>query len=148
MTSNYTEESLKSYIKQQLIKNFLEVQQQSNETISRLTNEIKLLKENYKKLESDISVFKTLRSLLTEQLNNVKRKCWLNGQYSRHECLEVVGIPSPVNIKDFEGMVCTFFKRVGVIVKPDDIEAYHRLYNDKNQLSNFRNVKSVNDFCE
>ena len=81
MTSNYTEESLKSYIKQQLIKNFLEVQQQSNETISRLTNEIKLLKENYKKLESDISVFKTLRSLLTEQLNNVKRKCWLNGQY-------------------------------------------------------------------
>ena len=56
MASNYTKESLKSYNKQQLIKLFLEVQQQSNETISRLTNEIKLLKENYKKLESDISV--------------------------------------------------------------------------------------------
>ena len=46
MASNYTEESLKSYNKQQLIKLFLEVQQQSNETISKLTNEIKLLKEN------------------------------------------------------------------------------------------------------
>ena len=50
MASDYTEESLKSYNKQQLIKLFLEVQQQSNETISTLSNEIKLLKENYKKL--------------------------------------------------------------------------------------------------
>ena len=73
MASNYSEESLKSYNKQQLIRLFLEVQQQSNETISKLTDEIKLLKENYKKLESDISVSRTVRSLLTDQVNNVKR---------------------------------------------------------------------------
>ena len=65
MASNYTEESLKSYNKQQLIKLFLEVQQQSNEPINKLTNEIKLLKENYNKLESDISVSKNVSSLLT-----------------------------------------------------------------------------------
>ena len=63
---------------QQLIKLFLEVQQQSNETISKLTNEIKLLKENYNKLESNISVSKTVSSLLTEQMNNVERQCWAN----------------------------------------------------------------------
>ena len=67
MASNYTEESLKSYNKQQLIKLFLEKQQQSNETINKLTNEIKLLKENYNKLESDISMSKNVSSLLTEQ---------------------------------------------------------------------------------
>ena len=72
MPTNYTDE-LRSYNKQQLIKLFLEVQQQSNETISKLTDEIKLLKENYKKLESDISVSRTVRSLLTDQVNNVKR---------------------------------------------------------------------------
>ena len=93
MASNYTEESLISYNNQQLIKQFLEVQQ-SNETISKLTNEIKLLKENYEKLESEISVPKTVSSLLTDQINNVKRQCWENAQYSRRECLEVVGIPS------------------------------------------------------
>ena len=65
MASNYTEESLKSYNKQQLIKLFLEVQQQSNEPINKLTNEIKFLKENYNKLESDISVSKNVSSLLT-----------------------------------------------------------------------------------
>ena len=73
MASNYTQKSLKSYNKQQLMKLFLEVQQQSNETISKLTDEIKLLKENYKKLESDISVSRTVSSLLTDQVNNVKR---------------------------------------------------------------------------
>ena len=45
VTPSYTEESLASYNKQELIKLFWEVQQQSNETISKLTNEIKLLKK-------------------------------------------------------------------------------------------------------
>ena len=75
MASNCTQESLKSYNKQQLIKVFLEVQQQSKETINKLTDEIKLLKENYKKLESDISVSRTVSSLLTDQMNNAERQC-------------------------------------------------------------------------
>ena len=60
MPTNYSDE-LRSYNKQQLIKLFLEVQQQSNKAISKLTNEISLLKENYKKLESDRSVSKTVK---------------------------------------------------------------------------------------
>ena len=123
MASNYTEESLKSCSKQQLIKLFLEVQQQSNEVIGKLTNEIKLLKKNYKKLESEISVSKTISSLLTDQINHVKKQCWTNAQYSRCECLEVFGVPSSLNINDLEGKVCTVFNRIGVAVKPDDIEA-------------------------
>ena len=51
MASNYAEESLKPYNNQQLIKLYLEVQQQSNETINKLPNKIKLLKENYTKIE-------------------------------------------------------------------------------------------------
>ena len=123
MAPSYTEESLKSYNKQQLIKLFLEVQQQCNEIISKLTNEIKLLEKNYKKLESEISVSKTISSLLTDQINHVEKQCWTNAQYSRCECLEVFRIPSSVNINDLEGKVCTVFNRIGVAVKPDDIEA-------------------------
>ena len=107
-----------------------------------------MLKENYKKLESDVSVSRIVSSLLTEQMINAERQCWSNAQYSRRECLEVVGISSPANIKDLEDNVCTVFNRIGVAVKPDDIEACHRLYNDKKQLSHFQNVKSINKFCE
>ena len=141
MASNYNEESLKSYNKQQLIKLFVEVQQQSNETISKLTNEIKLLKENYWKLESDISVSKTVSSLLTEQMKNVERQCWANAKYSRRECLEVVGIPSSVKIKDLKGKICSVFSRIGVAVNPGDIEACHRLYNDKKTIAKFSKRK-------
>ena len=148
MASNYTEESLKSYNKQQSIKLFLEVQQQSNETISKLTDEIKLLKENYKKLESDISVSRTVSSLLTDPTNKVEKQCWANAQYSRRECLEVVGLPFSVKIKDLEGKVCSVFNRISVAINPDDIEACHSLYNDKKRLSNFQNVNSVCKFCE
>ena len=99
---------------QQLIKLFLEVKQQSR-LISKLTDEIKLLKENYKKLESEISVSKTVSSLFTEQMNHVERQCCTNAQYSRRECLEVVGIPSSVNINDLEGEVCTFFNKICIL---------------------------------
>ena len=100
-----------------------------------------MLKENYKKLESDILVSKTVSSLLIEQMNNVQRQCWANAQYSRRECLEVVGIPSSVNVKNLEGKVCTVFNRIGVAVKPDDIEACHRLYNDKKTIVKFSKGK-------
>ena len=84
---------------------------------------------------------KTVSSLLTEQMSNVERQCWANAQYSRRECLEVVGIPSSVNVKDLEGKVCTVFNRIGVAVKPDDIETCRRLYNDKKIIVTFSKRK-------
>ena len=93
MGSNYTEESLKPYNKQQLILLFLEVKRQSNETISKLPNEITLLKKNYKELESEIPISKTAGSLPTDQMNNVDEQCWEKAQYARRECLEAAGTP-------------------------------------------------------
>ena len=110
MASNYTEE---------LLKSILEVQQQCNEGICKLTNEIKLLKENYKQLKTEILVSKTVRCLLTDQINNLEKHCWSNAQYSTGESLEVDGIPLLCYINDLEGRVC-----ISVVIKPDDIEAF------------------------
>ena len=84
---------------------------------------------------------KTVSSLFAEQMNNVERQCWAKAQYSRRECLEVVGIPSLANVKDLEGKVCTVFNRIGVAAKPDDTEACHGLYNDKKTIFKFSNRK-------
>ena len=40
-----------------------------------------------------------------------------------------------------EGKVCTVFNRIGVDVKPDDIEACHRLYNDNKTIVKFSKRK-------
>ena len=84
--------------------------------------------------------------MLTDQINNVERQCWANAQYSRRECLEVVGIPSSVKIKDLKGKVCSFFNRVCISVNPDDIEACHRLYNDKKTIVKFSKCKLCQQF--
>ena len=40
-----------------------------------------------------------------------------------------------------KGKVCTVFNRIGFVVKPDDIEACHRLYNDKKTMVKFSKRK-------
>ena len=40
-----------------------------------------------------------------------------------------------------EGKICTVLNRIGVAVKPDDIEACHRLYNDKKTILKFSKHK-------
>ena len=42
------------------------------------------------------SATKQVSTLLSSRLVSMKRQCWLNAQYSRRECLDIVGIPSEV----------------------------------------------------
>ena len=126
----------------------MEKPQESNEPISTLNNEIKLLKENYKRLESEILVSKTVSSLLPDQINNVEKQCWANAQYSRRECLEVVVIKSSVNINDLGGKVCSVFNRSGVAIKPDDIgkqKLGKQVLQVKKELKNADSIEF--DFC-
>ena len=45
--------------------------------------------------------------------------------------LKIVRLSSLFNINYLEGKVSKVFNRIDVDVKPDEIEACHRLYNDK-----------------
>ena len=74
-------------------------------------------------------------------MNNVERQCWANAHCSRRECLNIIGISSSFNINDLEHRVCRVFNRIGVDVKPDDIEACHRLYNVKKTIVKFSKQK-------
>ena len=70
-------------------------------------------------------------------MNNLERQYWANAECSRHEYLNIIGILSSVNINDLEGKVCTVLNRIGVDVKLDDVEACHKLYNDKKTIVKF-----------
>ena len=62
-------------------------------TLSAITDELKELKTDFRKLESDLAISRYVNNQLTNQLILVERKCWANKQYSRRECLEISGIP-------------------------------------------------------
>ena len=102
MTDVYTEDTLKALNKIQLVNLFLKMQDQTNSTINSLMAEMKNLNNNFKRLESDVQIIKTVNNNLLKQLENTERKCWASAQYSRRECVEVTGIPKTVESKNLE----------------------------------------------
>ena len=113
MTRVYTEDTLKALNKTQLIDLFLNMQDQTNSTIASLMAEMKELRISFKRLESDVQIVKTVNNNLLKQLENTERQCWANAQYSRRECVEVIGIPKTVESKDLEHTICKVFNSIG-----------------------------------
>ena len=64
MTGVYTEDTLKALNKTQLIDLFVEMQDQTNSTIFSLIAGMKDLSSNFKKLESDVQIVKTVNNNL------------------------------------------------------------------------------------
>ena len=65
------------------------------------------LKNSLKRLEFDVQIMKTVNNNLLKQLESAERQCWANAQYSKRECVDVIGIPKTVESKDLEHTVCT-----------------------------------------
>ena len=58
--------------------------------------EMRKLNESFSKLQIEVSVTKQVNTLLSSRLVSIERQRWLNVQYSRRECLDIVGILSEV----------------------------------------------------
>ena len=58
-----------------------------------LLEDVQNIRDTFKHMESELSVVKNFNHLLSKRLVDMERQCWANAQYSRRECLELVGIP-------------------------------------------------------
>ena len=96
MAETRTEAILNKLSKPELVQLLLNTEANMVADIATLTAEIKEISNHLKKLEVDIAVTKNVNSRLVDQLVETNRQCWANAQYSRRECLEVVGIPTSV----------------------------------------------------
>ena len=67
----------------------LDYKERFDSTLSAITDELKELKTDFRKLESDLAISRYVNNQLTNQLILVERKCWAKKQYSRRECLEI-----------------------------------------------------------
>ena len=103
------------------------MQDQTNFTIDSLMVEMKDLNNILEGLESDVQIAKTVNNNLLKQLVNTERQCWANAQYSRRECVEIIGIPKITELKHFEDTVCKVFNSIAFDIEEDRIEACHRL---------------------
>ena len=113
--------------------------------ISTLTAEVKELSSYLKKLEADVAIVKNVNSKLVEQLVQTERQCWENVQYSRREYLELTGIPTSLKDDVLEEKVCGIFHEHGVEIGQRDIQACHRIKNNRTiiKLSNRKDCLQV-----
>ena len=109
--------------------------------ISVLNVTIAELKEKNNELESTLKVSTMVSSNLENRLINIERDIHLQEQYSRRECLEIVGIPAEIADKDLESKVCDVMKEIGVDLSGSDIQACHRLRKKDRTIIKFTNRK-------
>ena len=89
-------------LKKDLISMALSQQAKTDAANSQIMDQIRQLNEDFEKLQFELTVAKQVNSVLSERLVSMERQCWANAQYSRHECLELVGVPRSVSGGDLK----------------------------------------------
>ena len=100
----------------------------------KLKKMIWYLNDKFSQLESENVVVKQANSLFSKRLVDMERQCWANAQYSRRECIEVVGIPNSVNNNELEDKVLTVFQKIWCELSPRDLEVCHRLRKNSDRV--------------
>ena len=95
--------------------------------------EMRRLNESFSKSQAEVSMRKQVNILLSSRLVSIERHSWLNTQYFRQECLDIVGIPSEVEGDALEEKVVAIFVKLGCNIS---IELVRRI------------PQSLSSFCE
>ena len=83
------EAALRKLTKDEVIALTLKYQAKFDNTLSYINRELSELRNDFKKIESELSVSKNVNSKLHERVVALERQCWGNNQYSGRECLEI-----------------------------------------------------------
>ena len=151
-----SEATLKKLSKDEVINLLLDYQNKFETTLTRmntdlsgLRQDLSDLKENYIKLESELSVARQVNNKLKEHIVSLERQCWSNSQYSRRECLEITGIPDKTDQKDLENTALNIFRKLDVEIDSSSIEDCHwlRSKGPKNAIIKFSKQKDANRIC-
>ena len=110
--SKYTEETFDKLLKKDLISIVLSQQTAMDAVNREIMDQIRKFNENFEKLQSELIVVKQVNSVLSERLVSMELQCWANAQYSRRDCLELVGVPRSVSDGELEEKVLKILKRL------------------------------------
>ena len=138
--------TLRILTKDKVIALILEYQAKFDNTLSNINRELSELRNDFKKIESELSVSKNVNSKLHERVVALERQCWGNNQYSRRECLEITGVPDSVSNVDLEKTTIKIFDKLDVAIDPSNIEDCHWLKSNgpKKVIIKFARRKDAN----
>ena len=67
-------------------------QKHTNSTTCKLTNEIRNLNANFKRLESDVQVCKKVNDALVKQVASLERRSWRHKLYTQMESVKIISM--------------------------------------------------------
>ena len=102
--------------KDEVIALILKYQAKFDNTLSNINNELSELRNDFKKVESELSVSKNLNSKLHERVVTLERQYWANSQYTRLECLEITVVPDSISNCDLEETTLKIFDKLDVTI--------------------------------
>ena len=105
------------------------------EVNNEVVEEMSKFNENFSKLLLELPITKRINTELTKWIVTLKRQCWANAQYSKKECVEVIGMPRQVDDKHLEPKVLSIFQKVGCIIPPELINDCHRLGKNNDRVN-------------
>ena len=98
---------------------------------TKFVEQVSKLYKSFQQLTSDHAISKSVNSQLHNRFVKMEKECWTNAQYSRRECVEIVGITTSVPDNQLEETFCKIIDKVGFRINDRDIEHCHwqsRLY--------------------
>ena len=129
--ASYTNDSLDKLREQDLIPIVLSLQRKldeaNNEATNKVLEEVRNLSDTITKLSSELSIVEKVNTVLSNRLVTLERQCWANAQYSRRECVDIVGIPREVSGEVPEETVLNIFDKMSCRISPDHVESCHRI---------------------
>ena len=141
-----SEAALRKLTKNEVIALTLEYQVKFDNTLSNINKELSELRNDFKKIESELSISKNVNSKLHERVVALERQCWGNSQYSGRECLEITGIPDSISNDDLEETTIKIFDKLDVAIDSSNIEDCHWLKSNgpKKVIIKFTRRKDAN----
>ena len=132
-----TRSKLENFWKEELIEELIIVDDITSK-ISDLTNRFDDFLRRFEVVSSDLAITRNCNRLLTKRVVQLENNAVTNAQYHRRESVEVNPIPPSISDEELELNICEALSLTGNEVKPNGLQACHRLKKKESVIVKFK----------
>ena len=133
----WTRSQLENLSKEELIEELITVDDITSK-ISDLTNRFDDFLRRFEVVSSDLAITRNCNRLLTKRVVQLEKNAITNAQYHRRESVEVNPIPPSISDEELELNIYEALSLTGNEVKPNDLQACHRLKKKESVIVKFK----------
>ena len=132
-----TRSQLENLSKEELVEELITVNEITSK-ISDLKSRFDDFLRRFEVVSSDLAITRNCNRLLTERVVQLERNVVTNAQYHRRELVEVNPILPPISDEELEVSICKALSLTGYEVKPNNLQACHRLKKKESVIVKFK----------